>query len=86
MSSTPRNEPGFWDASAVVPLCVHQMSSRKIEAQLRHSALVVWWTTHVEVHSAIARLHREGELTEREKVGAISRLSACSRMARDRPF
>src|SRR5437762_13154535 len=40
---------------------------------------VVWWESPVEVHSAIARLHRSGNLKDVEKQGALSRLDLLSR-------
>ena len=40
---------------------------------------VVWWGSPVEVHSAIARLHRSGNLKDVEKQGALSRLDLLSR-------
>ena len=40
---------------------------------------VVWWGSPVEVHSAIARLHRLGKLKEVERQGALSRLDLLSR-------
>jgi predicted nucleic acid-binding protein len=39
---------------------------------------VVWWGSPVEVHSAIARLHRLGKLKDAEKQGALSRLDLLS--------
>ena len=67
-------ETAFWDASAVVPLCVHEAGSRFARQQLRRYAPVVWWATSVEVRSAIRRLEREKYLTEREVQGAVARL------------
>lgn len=69
----------FWDASAVVPLCVHESASRQAQSYLRKSLPVVWWGSAVEVRSAIARLHRLGKLNDVEKNGAISRLERLSR-------
>jgi len=69
----------FWDASALVPLCVHETASRKAQLHLRKSAPVVWWGSLVEVHSAIARLHRLGKLKDSEKQGALSRLNMLAR-------
>ena len=69
----------FWDASALVPLCVHEASSRQAQSQLRKFMPVVWWGSLVEVHSAIARLHRLGSLKDVEKLGAVSRLDLLSR-------
>lgn len=70
---------GFWDASALVPLCVHEITSRQAQSQFRKSVPVVWWGTEIEIHSAIARLHRSGKLTDAEQKGALSRLDLLSR-------
>jgi hypothetical protein len=69
----------FWDASALVPLCIHEMTSRRAQSQLRKLLPVVWWGSPVEVHSAIARLYRLGRLKDVEKQGAVSRLDLLSR-------
>ena len=69
----------FWDSSALVPLCVHEVTSRQAQSQLRKWMPVVWWVSPVEVHSAISRLHRLGKLKDVEKQGAISRLTLISR-------
>lgn len=69
----------FWDASALVPLCVHEATSRQAQSQLRKFMPVVWWGSPVEVHSAIARLSRLGKLKDAEKQGALSRLDLLSR-------
>jgi len=72
-------QPAFWDASALVPLCVHEITSRKAQFQLRQFSPVVWWGSRVEVHSAVARLHRLGKLKDPEKKGALSRLDFLNR-------
>ena len=54
---------GFWDASALTLLCVHQNASAQAHAYLRKLSPVVWWGSIVEIHSAISRLTRTGELT-----------------------
>ena len=69
----------FWDSSALVPLCVHEVTSRQAQSQLRKSLPVVWWGSPVEVHSAISRLHRLGRLKDIEKQGALSRLAVLTR-------
>lgn len=69
----------FWDSSALVPLCVHEVTSRQAQSQLRKSLPVVWWGSPVEVHSAISRLHRLGKLKDVEKQGALSRLALLTR-------
>lgn len=54
--------PAFWDASALVPLCVRQgITPRAIALYKIHDA-VVWWATPVEIASALARLARMKEL------------------------
>ncbi len=68
----------FWDASALVPLCVHEITSRQAQSHLRALMPVVWWGSLVEVHSAIARFHRLGKLKDAEKQGALSRLNMLS--------
>lgn len=72
-------QPAFWDASALVPLCVHESSSRQAQSHLRRLLPVVWWGSSIEIHSAIARLHRLGSLKDAEKQGALSRLDLLSR-------
>lgn len=76
-------EPAFWDASALVPLCVHENNSRQAQRQLRQSLPVVWWASSVEVHSAVTRLHRQGKLRDVEKNGALARLDVLSRAWRE---
>jgi len=71
--------PAFWDSSALVPLCVRQAGSRQAQLYLRKYDLVVWWGTHVEVHSAISRLHREQLITDANKQGAVARLRLLTR-------
>ena len=58
--------PAFWDASALVPLCVRQgMTPRAIALYKTHNA-VVWWATPVEIASALARLMRMKQLDSRD--------------------
>jgi hypothetical protein len=68
-------EPAFWDASALVPLCVHEATSRKAHAQLKSFLPVVWWGTLVEIQSAIRRTHLSGKLTDSERQKGLSRLA-----------
>jgi predicted nucleic acid-binding protein len=44
---------------------------------------VVWWGSLVEVHSAICRLHRNKEITDHDKQGAVARLRLLSRAWRE---
>ena len=55
--------PAFWDASCVLPLVVPAQRSRDAAQLLRAHAPVVWWGTHVEVQSGLARLKQEGALS-----------------------
>lgn len=51
----------FWDASALVPLCVDQPESTRLGALLQEDPdIVVWWGSVIECWSAFARLRREG--------------------------
>jgi uncharacterized protein len=72
-------QTAFWDSSALVPLCLHESTSRHAHAQLRRFPPVVWWGSFVEVHSAIARLHRLGQLTDGEEQNAVSQLDQLNR-------
>jgi predicted nucleic acid-binding protein len=69
----------FWDASALVPLCIHEMTSRQAQSLLRRLLPVVWWGSPVEVHGVIERLYRLGKLQDVEKQGAMSRLDLLTR-------
>ena len=58
----------FWDASAVIPLCVDEPRSEAMQAIVREdSAMAAWWGTPVECFSAFARLRRERILSEAEE-------------------
>ena len=50
--------PAFWDTSALVPLCVRQSMTPNVVALYKIHDVVVWWTTPVEIASALARLVR----------------------------
>lgn len=53
----------FWDSSALVPLVLQQPRTGEARALLdEDDELVVWWGSALECASAIARLHREGQL------------------------
>lgn len=52
----------FWDASALVPLCVRQVSSSRVVALFHLYDVAVWWGTPVEIASALARLLRMKQL------------------------
>lgn len=65
----------FWDASALIPLCVEQPDSRSVRTLLEEDrAMVVWWGSPIECWSAFARLRREGLLHADEEDSARSLL------------
>lgn len=54
----------YWDASAIIPLCVQERGSATVRDLLTEDpSLVVWWGTHTECVSALMRQVREGALT-----------------------
>lgn len=51
----------FWDASAVVPLCVEEDSTQPMRDLLATDPdVAIWWGTPVEAASALARLRWMG--------------------------
>jgi len=74
-----KKSTAFWDASALVPLCIHEAASCHAQSHLRRFAPVVWWGSLVEVHSAICRLRRDREISDRDKQGAVARLRLLNR-------
>jgi len=70
----------FWDSSAIVPLILAQPRSAEAREWLDEDGeVVVWWTTPVECASAIARLHRDGQLTATDERAARELLDALQR-------
>jgi predicted nucleic acid-binding protein len=61
----------FWDASAVICLCVEQSGAEALDA-LRASdpEVCVWWGTRTECLSGLCRLQREGILDAASQGGA----------------
>jgi predicted nucleic acid-binding protein len=58
--------PAFWDASALVPLCVRQRVTPRAVVLYETYDPVVWWSTPVEIASALARLVRMNQLDTRD--------------------
>lgn len=53
----------FWDASAIIPLCLEEPWSSHLKRVVQQDAtMVVWWATPIECCSALARLRRDGIL------------------------
>src|SRR5437016_2875706 len=60
-----RDKTAFWDSSALVPLCCgdrHSVESGRFS--MHFPKMIVWWSTRVEIRSALRRLLRERELAE----------------------
>ena len=70
----------FWDASAVIPLCLKEPLTPTVKRIAeRDVSIVAWWATPIECFSAFARLRREGILTtdgEQRARRILSRLAA----------
>ena len=73
----------FWDASALVPLCIREAASHQAQMYLKKFAPVVWWGSLIEVCSAICRLHRDAAISDGDKEGALLRLRVLSRAWRE---
>lgn len=53
----------FWDASAVIPLCVSDPSTLAVRRIAEEdAAIAAWWGTIVECYSALFRLRRQGDI------------------------
>lgn len=65
----------FWDASAIVPLLVHEERREAMLTLLEQDrVMLVWWGTAVECTSAIGRREREGALTAAKSTISLERL------------
>jgi predicted nucleic acid-binding protein len=71
-----KKNTAFWDASALVPLCVQEAATAAAVLHLRNLAPVIWWGSPVEIKSAICRLHREKAITDAGKKTSLLRLDA----------
>lgn len=66
----------FWDSSALVTLVLDQpRTERARKLYLEDKELIVWWGSPIECASAIARLHRDGQLTSAEEAKARALLA-----------
>ncbi len=70
----------FWDASALVPLCVRQSITASATLLYRNYAMVIWWATPVEIASALARLVRMKHLAPSDvaRAGLVTKILAQS--------
>ena len=60
----------FWDASALVPLCIRQSITTRAIAQYEIYDVIIWWATPLEIASALARLVRMKQLSSGDWVDA----------------
>lgn len=71
----------FWDASALIPLCLHEPQSKVVKKLAQDdAAIVAWWGSPVECFSALARLRREEMLSEIEEEQARAIFRALQRV------
>lgn len=76
----------FWDASAIVPLCVQEVNSALARKTLhKYPTPVVWWGTMAEARSAFARAQRKGILTQKNKRFALNRIERLSQFWNEVP-
>lgn len=69
----------FWDASAIVPLIIQQAFSKEAAKLYEKDAgMIVWWGSLAECESAMARLHRRGELSSEHYDAARKQLAELS--------
>ena len=67
----------FWDSSALVPLCLAQPGTAlSREWHRADPEVAVWWGSHVECASAIARVQRAGTITSSDAGRALETLAA----------
>ena len=58
----------YWDASAIIPLCVLEEHSEVMQEISGHDDMIVtWWGTIVECRSAFSRLRRDGVLSMQQE-------------------
>ena len=58
----------FWDASAIIPLCLAEpWTSFLLQILAEDRLMIVWWGSMVECWSAFARLRREGIFDTRDE-------------------
>lgn len=55
----------FWDASALLPLCLQEPMSDSVRSALEEDqSMAVWWGSLVECHSVLSRLRRDGHIDD----------------------
>lgn len=70
----------FWDSSAIVPLLLDEPTREALLSMLESDPIMlVWWSTPVELVSALSRRERDGGLSFEAVTAAIARLRALER-------
>jgi len=65
----------YWDASALVPLCVDEATTVKTRTLARTHGIVTWFLSSVEIASALERRFREGTLDTKGRATALTALA-----------
>ena len=66
----------FWDASAVIPLCVDEEQTPIIQdIAKKDGSLIVWWGSLIESYSAFARLRRDKAVSPDDEAVGLTVLS-----------
>jgi predicted nucleic acid-binding protein len=65
----------FWDASALVALCVLERTSASLRKLAVQEDLITWCLSAVEITSAVERRAREGALSDSGRAEALANLS-----------
>lgn len=66
----------FWDASAIIPLCVDEAQTETVrDIAKKDGSIVAWWGSIVETYSAFARLRRDKILSLENEAEALAVLS-----------
>ena len=68
----------YWDASALVPLCVRETTTGAMRGLARKGAIITWCLSSVEIASAIERRGREGGLSAGDRSDALRLLRELS--------
>lgn len=70
----------YWDTSALVPLIVEEPSSARARVLARGDRhIATWWGTYVECAAALARRHRQRQLTDAGHADAQAALQRTAR-------
>jgi predicted nucleic acid-binding protein len=65
----------YFDASALVPLCVHERTSPSLRELAARTGILTWCLSAVEVASAVERRTREGALDPQGRTQALANLA-----------